>query len=129
MSVESNEESPSYVREQSPSCKDQTAKENDIPYVDRQMEKLNRYSEPSPLDYSQSSSVFESEELDSTNFESDAFERESGVESVDGDWPRSCDTPPDFDLDLTEEQALETLKYFSEYGSSYLCKYWFRQVF
>ena len=123
MSVESRKESTSYVSEQPPNYEDKTAKENDMPYVDRQMEKLNRYSEPSSLDYSQASSVFESEELDSTNFESDAFERESGVESVDGDWPRSCDTPPDFDLDLTEEQALETLKYFSEYGSSYLCEY------
>lgn len=101
--------------------------EDDRSCTDRQVEKsnevkniLNKYSEPSSLDYSPSSSIFESEELDSSTFENDAFERESGVESVDGDWPQSCNTPPlDYDLDLTEEQALETLKYFSK------CKFYF----
>ena len=79
---------------------------------------LSHCSEPNSLDYSPSCSVFESDEIDSSPFDNDPFERESGVESVDGDWlqTESCHTPPsDFDLDLTEEQALETLKYFSKY--------------
>lgn len=71
-------------------------------------------------DLSPSGSVFESEDCYTSIFEND---QESGVESVDGDWLQSCNTPPsEFDLDLTEEQALETLKYFSKYDMLFLYK-------
>ena len=72
---------------------------------------LKPYSLGSSLDFSPAGSVFESEDCDVSTFEND----ESGVESVDGDWLQLCNTPPsEYDLDLTEEQALETLKYFSK---------------
>ena len=81
---------------------------------------VKSYSVDSSLNFSPDDSVFESEECDAAMFEND----ESGVESVDGDWLQLCNTPPseyDLDLDLTEEQALETLKYFSKFY--YIYKY------
>jgi hypothetical protein len=73
---------------------------------------IKPYSLDSSLDFSPAGSVFESEDCDGSMFEND----ESGVESVDGDWLQLCNTPPsEYDLDLTEEQALETLKYFSKF--------------
>ena len=77
------------------------------------------FSLDSSLDFSPAGSVFESEDCDVSMFEND----ESGVESVDGDWLQSCNTPPsEYDLDLTEEQALETLKYFSKFDYSCIKK-------
>ena len=75
-------------------------------------EAIKPYFMDSSLNFSPAGSVFESEDCDVSVFEND----ESGVESVDGDWLQACNTPPsEYDLDLTEEQALETLKYFSKF--------------
>ena len=72
---------------------------------------IKTYSGDSCLEHSPRGSVFESEDCYASCFEND----ESGIESVDGDWLQYCNTPPsEYDLDLTEEQALETLKYFSK---------------
>ena len=103
MSEESNEND----FEDQTNCENININDNFLKYTDG----IKTYSADSSLDYSPVGSVFESEDCYASFFEND----ESGVESVDGDWLQSCNTPPsEYDLDLTEEQAMETLKYFSK---------------
>ena len=109
MSEENNEND----FEDQTNCENININDNFLKYTDG----IKTYSADSSLDYSPVGSVFESEDCYASFFEND----ESGVESVDGDWLQSCNTPPsEYDLDLTEEQAMETLKYFSK-CSLYWC--------